>query len=68
VAQALELRDEAFGLAFGVAAGVVVAAEVVVDLAGSEHVLAGAVEDPCGCLTPIGPQIAVAIGGAVPRP
>lgn len=42
MAEALELRDEAFGLAFGVAAGVVVAAEVVVDLAGGEHVPAGA--------------------------
>jgi RNA-directed DNA polymerase len=42
VAEALELRDEAFGLAFGVAAGVVVAAEIGVDLAGGEHVPARA--------------------------
>jgi hypothetical protein len=38
VAEAFELGDEALGGLFGVAAGEVVAAEVVVDLAGGEHV------------------------------
>ena len=38
VSEAFELGDEAFGLAFGVAVGEVVAAEVAVGLAGAEHV------------------------------
>src|SRR4051812_19827057 len=38
VSEALELVDEASGLAFGVAGGEVVAAEVAVGLAGGEHV------------------------------
>jgi hypothetical protein len=38
VSEALELFDEALGLAFGVAAGEVVGAEVAVGLAGGEHV------------------------------
>src|SRR4051812_20217603 len=38
VAEALELFDEALGLAFGVALGEVVGAEVAVGLAGGEHV------------------------------
>jgi hypothetical protein len=38
VSEAFELFDEASGLAFGVAVGVVVAAEVAVGLAGREHV------------------------------
>src|SRR4051794_10608468 len=38
VAEALELGDEAFGRAGGVAAAVVVGTEVVVELAGGEHV------------------------------
>src|SRR5579875_2942616 len=42
VSESFELGDEPSGLAFGVAAGEVVAAEVVVDLAGGEHVPAGA--------------------------
>ena len=37
VAEALELFDEALGLAFGVALGEVVGAEVAVGLAGGEH-------------------------------
>src|SRR5215212_3263431 len=41
VAEGLELGDEAFGVAFGVAALEVVAAEVVVGLAGGEHVPVG---------------------------
>src|SRR5215204_736887 len=41
VAESLELGDEAFGVAFGVAALEVVAAEVVVGLAGGEHVPVG---------------------------
>src|SRR3954464_10102088 len=41
VSEGLELGDEAFGGAFGVAALEVVAAEVVVGLAGSEHVPVG---------------------------
>jgi hypothetical protein len=42
VSEALELGDEASGLALGVTAGVVVAAEVGVELAGGEHVPDGA--------------------------
>ena len=42
VPEPFELGDEASGLAFGVAALVVVAAEVGVELAGCEHVPAGA--------------------------
>src|SRR4051812_15556232 len=38
VSEAFELVDEASGLAFGVAGGEVVAAEVVVGLAGGQHV------------------------------
>src|SRR3954451_14358597 len=38
VSEAFELFDEASGLAFGVAVGEVVAAEVAVGLAGGEHV------------------------------
>src|SRR5215204_7681894 len=38
VSEAFELGDEASGLAFGVAVGEVVAAEVAVGLAGGEHV------------------------------
>src|SRR4051812_43137325 len=41
VSEAFELVDEAAGLAFGVAALVVVAAEVTVGLAGGEHVPVG---------------------------
>jgi hypothetical protein len=41
VAEGLELGDEALGGAFGVAALEVVAAEVVVGLAGGEHVPVG---------------------------
>lgn len=41
LAEAFELGDEAFDLAGGVAALVVVAAEVAVDLAGAEHVPVG---------------------------
>jgi hypothetical protein len=41
VAEALELGDESCGDPFGVAFAVVVAAEVVVELAGGEHVPAG---------------------------
>ena len=41
VSEGLEPGDEAFGRAFGVAALVVVAAEVVVGLAGGEHVPVG---------------------------
>src|SRR5262245_51968469 len=44
VSEPFELRDEPSGLAFGVAAGEVVAAEVVVDLARGQHVPAGADE------------------------
>src|SRR5579859_2525213 len=42
LSEAFELGDEPADLALGVTAGVVVAAEVVVDLAGLEHVPAGA--------------------------
>src|SRR5437879_12801854 len=42
VSEAFELSDEAACGAFGVAAGEVVAAEIVVELAGLEHVPAGA--------------------------
>jgi len=42
VSESFELGDEAAGGAFGVAAAVVVAAEVAVELAGCEHVPAGA--------------------------
>jgi hypothetical protein len=62
VAEALE-RGEAFGVAFGVASLVVVAAEVGVDLAGGEHVPAGAdhrVLDGCD-------GAAVVEGGALRR-
>jgi len=38
VAEAFELFDEALGLAFGVALGELVGAEVAVGLAGGEHV------------------------------
>src|SRR5450755_2871261 len=38
VSESFELGDEPSGLAFGVAAGEVLAAEVVVELAGGEHV------------------------------
>src|SRR3954468_18954103 len=38
VSEAFELGEQAFGLAFGVTAGEVVAAEVAVGLAGGEHV------------------------------
>jgi len=38
VAEAFELGDEPAGLSFGIAAGEVLAAEVVVKLAGGEHV------------------------------
>jgi hypothetical protein len=41
VSEGLELGDEAFGGAFGVAAGEVVVAEVAVGLAGAEHVPVG---------------------------
>src|SRR3954454_12517551 len=41
VSEGLELGDEAFGGAFGVAALEVVAAEVTVGLAGGEHVPVG---------------------------
>src|SRR5215207_3146356 len=41
VAEGLELGDEAAGVAFGVAALEVVAAEVAVGLAGGEHVPVG---------------------------
>jgi len=37
VSEGLELGDEAFGGAFGVAAGEVVVAEVAVGFAGAEH-------------------------------
>ncbi len=42
VSEALELGDEALGLAVGIPAGVVVAAEVGVELAGGQHVPGGA--------------------------
>jgi hypothetical protein len=42
VSERFELADEPFGDAFGVAFAEVVAAEVVVDLAGAEHVSADA--------------------------
>lgn len=38
VAEAFELRDEALGRAGGVATAVVIGPEVVVELAGAEHV------------------------------
>ncbi|MGB0095549.1 MAG: hypothetical protein WBP81_23795 [Solirubrobacteraceae bacterium] len=38
MSEAFELGDEAFDLSVGVAAGEVVAAEIVVSLAGLEHV------------------------------
>jgi len=38
VAEALELGDESFGESFGVAFAKVVTAEVVVELAGAQHV------------------------------
>ena len=41
VSERFELGDESFGDAFGVSFAVVVAAEVVVELAGAEHVPAG---------------------------
>jgi hypothetical protein len=41
VSEGLELCDEAFGGAFGLAAGEVVAADVAVGLAGCEHVPVG---------------------------
>ena len=41
MSEGLELCDEAFGGAFGLAAGEVVAAEVAVGLAGCEHVPVG---------------------------
>jgi hypothetical protein len=41
VSERLELGDEALGVAFGVAALELVAAEVVVGLAGAEHVPVG---------------------------
>ena len=41
VSERFELSDEALGDAVGVLAGVVVAAEVAVDLAGLEHVPGG---------------------------
>jgi len=47
MAEAFELGDEALGGACGVAAGEVVAAEVVVELAGLEHLPAGG-EDRVG--------------------
>ena len=47
VSESFELGDEAAGGAFGVAAGEVIAAEVVVELAGLEHVPAGG-EDRVG--------------------
>ena len=44
LAEPFELGDEAADLALRIAAGVVVAAEIVVELAGREHVPAGADE------------------------
>src|SRR5688572_32866261 len=41
VSEGFELGDEAFGVAFGVAALEVVAAEIAVGLAGGEHVPVG---------------------------
>ena len=42
MSERFELGDEAAGLVFGVAAAEVVGAEVTVELAGGEHVPAGA--------------------------
>src|SRR5438876_7766847 len=79
LSEAFELVDEAADLAFGVAAGVVVAAEVVVGLAGGEHVPVGdqdrvldgadraAVPDPWAQAAVLGLQVAVVGAGGGQR-
>jgi len=47
VAECFELRDESFGDALGVAFAEVIAAKVVVQLSGRQHVPAGEGVQPC---------------------